>query len=193
MLRETIRERDISNLVVRGGQGQFFAKYLLAKIEVLSYCNVFTKMSETPARLGKSWSEEEVVQLLQNIRKKKAVDEIAKIHERTEGAIRSRLRELAADYHFNDNRSMEEIQKFTGLSVEAINDAIQRRKSRIFMQENRQRTAAEPVRVKQSVNVVSKYDFIDDTHTAGEPTMREMMAVMLDVQRKLTTILEWRG
>jgi hypothetical protein len=61
------------------------------------------------------------------------------------------------------------------------------------MQENRQRTAAEPVRVKQSVNVVSKYDFIDDTHTAGEPTMREMMAVMLDVQRKLTTILEWRG
>lgn len=153
-------------------------------------------MSEAPARVGKAWSEEEVVQLLQNIRKKKGVDEIAKIHERTEGAIRSRLRELAADYHFNDNRSMEEIQKFTGLSVESINDAIQRRKNRIAMQENRQlnrvkkETVAVPI--KPIVNTVSKYDFIDVPHTAGEPTMREMMAVMLDVQRKLTTILEWR-
>ena len=144
------------------------------------------KMSEAPARVGKAWSEEEVVQLLQNIRKKKGVDEIAKIHERSEGGIRSRLGELAADYHFNDNRPMEEIQKFTGLGMDAIKDAIQRRKNRIAAQENRQRGEA---RVKQSVNAVSKYDAVNDS----EPTMREMMAVLLDVQRMLRAILEWRG
>ena len=38
-------------------------------------------MSEAPARLGKAWSEEEVVQLLQNIRKKKDICEIADIHQ----------------------------------------------------------------------------------------------------------------
>jgi hypothetical protein len=147
-------------------------------------------MTEPPARLGKLWSEEEVVQLLQNIRKKKEINEIAKIHQRSEGGIRSRLRELAADYHFNDKRPIEEIQKFTGLTVEVINDAIQRRKNKIEVYESRKQQ--EPIRVKQSVNAVSKYDFIDDS-AIGEPTMREMMTVMLDVQRMLRTILEWRG
>ena len=56
------------------------------------------------ANLGKAWADEEVVQLLTEIQKNLTHAEIAEIHKRTTGSILSRLKSIAADYHFNDNR-----------------------------------------------------------------------------------------
>lgn len=80
-----------------------------------------------PSRKGKAWSDDEILQLLTSIRKKKTIDEISKIHQRTPGGIVSRLREIAADYYFNDHRPIEQIEKYTGLSTEVIYDAIEKR------------------------------------------------------------------
>lgn len=79
------------------------------------------------ARRGQPWLEEEELQLLQEIHRKESHAVIAKKHKRTEGAIRSHLEKLACEYHFNENRSIEEIMKFTGLSKETIEESIKKR------------------------------------------------------------------
>jgi hypothetical protein len=43
--------------------------------------------------MGKPWKEEEISQLLSEVGKK-TISEIAEIHKRTAGGIRSRLRDL---------------------------------------------------------------------------------------------------
>jgi hypothetical protein len=91
----------------------------------------------TPARHGNAWSDEEIQKLLQAVRRKETHTQIAEAHERTQGGIRSRLRELAADYYFNDNRPLEDIVKFTGLDEESISDAIAKRQYRIDMKEKK--------------------------------------------------------
>jgi hypothetical protein len=63
---------------------------------------------------GKSWKEDEVIQLLLEIRQKKTVQTIAEIHQRTVGGIYSRLRQLAWEYH-NEGKTIDQIERYTGL------------------------------------------------------------------------------
>jgi hypothetical protein len=63
---------------------------------------------------GKSWKEDEIIQLLLEVRQKKTVQTIAEIHQRTVGGIRSRLRVLAWEYH-NEGKTIDQIERYTGL------------------------------------------------------------------------------
>jgi len=83
-----------------------------------------------PPRIGQKWTDEEVSKLLISIRKKKPIEAIAAEHERTVGGINAERRKLAADYWFNDQRPIEEIMKFTGLSAADIDEAIKRRQNK---------------------------------------------------------------
>ena len=83
--------------------------------------------SKYPSRLGAPWKDEELIQLLTSVKNKESFQEIAKKHERTLGGIRSKLRQLAAEYYTNDDKSIEEIKVITGLDKESIIDAIQKR------------------------------------------------------------------
>jgi len=74
--------------------------------------------------MGKPWTDEEVVQLLASIKKKKSIEDIATEHQRTVGGINGQRKRLAIDYYFNDDRTIEQIGKFTGLTEEQIKDAI---------------------------------------------------------------------
>jgi len=135
--------------------------------------NLFTQLrdkdtSKYPANMGKPWKDDEVLKLLKFIQKKKSILEIAQEHERTEGGIRSQLRGLAADYHFNENRSIEEIQKYTGLSKEEIEDTINRRKNKRNIQES----------------PVSKAE------QAPANNITEMMIILKDIQAKLAYLIE---
>lgn len=91
-----------------------------------------------PSRHGQPWSSEEIQNLLQGVRKKHTIPTIASEHERTSGSIRAKLRQLAADYYFNDNRPLEEIMKFTGLDSETIADAIAKRQYEMDMKEKKE-------------------------------------------------------
>ena len=81
----------------------------------------------TLARKGKKWDDDEVLKLLTSIQKKKSIADIAVEHERSPGAINSERKKLAADYWFNDKKSVEYISKWTGLSKDEIEEAIERR------------------------------------------------------------------
>lgn len=127
--------------------------------------------SKYPSRLGQPWKEDEVVKLLTSIQKKKSIGEIAKEHDRTEGGINSYIRKLAVDYHINDKRPMEEIQRFTGLSKEQIEDAIKKREFKDAVKKSK----------------------VDKKKKATEeelPTMLEIVSLLKDIQGKLNTLLE---
>ena len=81
----------------------------------------------TLARMGKKWDDDEVLKLLTSIQKKKSIADIAAEHERSPGAINSERKKLAADYWFNDKKPVEYISKWTGLSKDEIEEAIERR------------------------------------------------------------------
>jgi hypothetical protein len=127
-----------------------------------------------PANMGKPWLDDEILQLLQEIRKKKTIEEIAEQHQRTIGGINSRLKELAADYH-NEGRAIEDIQKFTGLTAEQVKDAIERRRVGEIGKKRREenRATGKPY-----------------TQAEVQPSMKDIMIVLKDVQRKLAMILE---
>jgi len=86
------------------------------------------KESDKPARNGAQWKDEEVIKMLIAIRKKKTIKEIAEAHERTTGGIHSKLKGLAVDYFYNDEKPISEIEKITGLSSQVIQEAVNKKK-----------------------------------------------------------------
>jgi hypothetical protein len=129
-----------------------------------------------PLRKGKPWPNDEILQLLQNVRKKKSHEEIAAEHQRTTGGITSKLRELAADYHYNDGRPIEEIQRYTGLAKEVIQDAIMQRKMSMTYKEQRVRD-----RIEKKINAT--------TRVAAAPTLADIMKELADIKRVLQDVL----
>ena len=143
--------------------------------------------SKYPANMGKAWHDDEVLQLLQQIKQKKTIEEIAEQHQRTVGGIKSRLRGLAADYH-DEGRPIEQIVKFTGLTAEEITEVVERRRVGQLL---RARRAEEKAAAKQSESGTKSYTQSRITSfTEAEPTMKDIMTVLKDVQQKLTMILE---
>jgi hypothetical protein len=122
-----------------------------------------------PVRMGKKWEDDEVLQLLTSIQKKKPILEIASEHQRTIGAINSERRKLAADYWFNDKRPMEEIIKFTGLTREQIEDAI------------KSRTTTKVFKPKTALTE-------DCGNTPSD--MKEVIILLKDIQSKLSFLME---
>jgi hypothetical protein len=124
--------------------------------------------SQYPKRLGQPWKEGEIKRLLCSIQQKKSVEEIAEEHQRTVSGIQCYIKKLAVEYHVNRNMPMEEIQHFTGLTKEQIEDAIQKQEQKDAV---KKMGATEPKKPK-------------------EPTMAEMALLLKDIQAKLATLLE---
>jgi hypothetical protein len=89
-----------------------------------------------PENLGKPWSDEDTIEILLGIRDKKTHKQIAENLKRTVGGIYSRLRLLAWEYHC-ENKTIEQIQKYTGLTKDEIVDAISKYQAREVMKEKK--------------------------------------------------------
>ena len=151
-------------------------------------------MASIPSRNGARWNEDETRQLLTNIRKKKTIAEIAAIHERTTTSISNRLIEVAADYHFFDARSTEDIMRYTGLTHKQVVNAIERRKAKLMVAEKRK--TAEPVPVEPVP--VEPVEPIKDSEKPVltfsplvEPSnevFAEMLEILRDIQKKVAIL-----
>jgi predicted transcriptional regulator len=131
--------------------------------------------SNYPSNMGKPWLDDEVLQLLQNIRKKKAISDIAQEHGRTEGGIRGRLKQLAFDY-YKEGRTIEVIEKFTGLSKEHIESTIESRKIGDIIRERK--------RAAKEANATVKPENTDKV------TMKDLMNALKSIDEKLTMLLD---
>jgi len=126
--------------------------------------------SQYPKRLGQPWKEGEIKRLLCSIQQKKSVEEIAEEHQRTVSGIQCYIKKLAVEYHVKHNMPMEEIQHFTGLTKEQIEEAIQKQEQKGVKKTG----ATEPKEPKEP----------------KEPTMAEMAVLLKDIQAKLAMLLE---
>jgi hypothetical protein len=144
-----------------------------------AYCkNIKEQNPERFANLGKSWKDEEIVQLLSNVKKGLTHSQISENHARTVGSITSKLKGMAADYYFNDERPIDEIKKYTGLSVEDISEAISKRQYEMDTKKPSKKTApvaAAPVTTE--AKGITKDDFYN--------TMVELLTVAKDIQRMM--------
>jgi DNA-binding transcriptional regulator GbsR (MarR family) len=151
----------------------------------------FQKMKqENPekyANLGKAWSEEEIVKLLACVQKKMSHSDIAEKHGRSVGSISSRLKAIAADYYFNDERPLADIMKYTGLSAEQISDSIAKRQYQIDMAEKKKEivpTVSAAVKMNKlldSSEDVPRKGTRDEFYTA----ISELLVVAKDIQRMM--------
>ena len=80
-----------------------------------------------PINFMKKWSEEEETQLLKELKKNINIKKIAQIHDRSEGGIFSRCKEIAYNMYL-EKESIENIIKTTKLDAETINETIKNKK-----------------------------------------------------------------
>jgi len=84
-----------------------------------------------PSRMGQPWTKDETSDLLNAVSDGQTIKDIASHHERTIGGIRSRLCIIAAELHFKNKSTMEDIAKKTGLSASEIENAIFAKEAKI--------------------------------------------------------------
>jgi hypothetical protein len=135
--------------------------------------------------IGKLWKEEEVVKLLSNVQKRLTHGEIAENHGRTVGSITSKLKGIAADYYFNDERPIDEIKKYTGLSVEDISDAISKRQ---YEMENKKPSKKGTASAPSPSPIGSKDEPVEQRGATKEDfytTIKELLVVAKDIQRMM--------
>ena len=150
-----------------------------------------TLKAENPekyANLGKAWSEEEIVKLLACVQKKMNHADIAEKHGRTVGSISSRLKAIAADYHFNNKRPLVDIMKYTGLSAEQISDAIAKRQYQIDMAEKKKEARATIINPAVKMDII--LDSTEDVPRKGTrdefyTVISELLVVAKDIQRMM--------
>jgi hypothetical protein len=83
---------------------------------------------DIPTNMGCKWDAIEEQALLDKIKDNLDIEEIAKIHCRTQGAIKARL-EVIAIRMYNENMfDIEHIEELTRLNARTINDAIEKNK-----------------------------------------------------------------
>lgn len=85
---------------------------------------------DIPTNMGCKWDTAEEQTLLDNIRSNLDIEEIAKKHSRTQGAIKARL-EVIAIRMYNENMfDIEHIEELTRLNAKTIREAIEKNKSK---------------------------------------------------------------
>lgn len=146
--------------------------------------NLKEQNPERFGNVGKSWKEQEIVHLLSNVQKRLTHAEMAEKHARTVGSITSKLKGIAADYYFNDERPIDEIKKYTGLSVEDISDAISKRQYEMENKKPSKKAAASAAPSPSSIGtepVEQRGATKEDFYT----TIKELLLVAKDIQRMM--------
>jgi len=85
---------------------------------------------DIPINMGSKWTDIEEQALLDNIKKNLEIEEIAKKHSRTQGAINARLEVIAIRLYNQNMFDMEHIQDLTRLNEKTIREAIDKNKNK---------------------------------------------------------------
>ena len=104
--------------------------------------------------MGKPWKKEEVDQLLIEIKDNMDYEKIAAAHKRKSGGIISRLRQVAAELHLDEKKTIDECIDITGLDKSDVLDAIDKHE---YDQRAKKRAAEIKAQVKaQGISVPTR-------------------------------------
>ena len=101
-----------------------------------------------PKNYGMPWTEDETQQLLIEIVRKQTHEQIAETHGRTVGGILGQLKKIAYNYYL-EGKPFEKIIKYTGLTLEIIEDTIEREKNKNERKEIIKKEKEEVKKVKE--------------------------------------------
>jgi len=121
-----------------------------------------------PSRMGKTWKDEEVKDLLNSIKSKKSIEMIASIHQRTEGGIIGKLKDVAVDYYIYHNKQVDEIEIYTGLSKEVILEAIQKKQHRNSLMKKEREIITKVPHYGKQIPISAKECLITDNLVSNE-------------------------
>jgi ribonuclease HI len=85
--------------------------------------NLSTEECHEFYKINQDWNDEETIKLLKLV-EKKSIKKIADILQRPEDNIIEKFKNLAINYYLYDNKTIEEIEKYTKLSKEDITETI---------------------------------------------------------------------
>ena len=137
-----------------------------------------------PPRNGAKWKSDEIIQLLEEV-SYKSITDIAKIHERTPNSITAKLNSLAADYFFNDNKSIDEITELVGLPKSAVDAAIQKR-----ILENKEANKPKAKEKEKPTVNPKKVEPDVETESETEDPMAEILEILKDIQFMMRKMLD---
>jgi hypothetical protein len=153
---------------------------------------MYTKLKETnpdkyPSKIGSKWTDEEVIQLLKELKENKSNEEIAKDHSRTLGGITSRIKQIATDYYYNNDMEIDEIMKYTRLSrlevIEAIN---KREKYNTYKKEQQEQRVKEKIQEKKQTPKI-----INDSECFTEKSeLKEILILLKEINTNLKILVD---
>lgn len=131
---------------------------------------------EYPSNLGAKWTDEEEVQLLQELKDNIDIATIAQTHNRTIGGIQSRQREIAYKMHLQ-NISIDEIIEKTKLDSITIQQTIAKR------QNNKPKKITEPKPLKNTTTNTLESEIAEMKNEIKElkNTVKELVNMMKSV------------
>lgn len=134
----------------------------------MSFYQRQTPMTPGLENMGKAWKDEELLQLLKEVKSQMTKQDIATAHKRTVGGIISRLKSLAADYYLNDSKPINEIMVITGLPKDVIIDAISKKEYRDELKDK-----------KAKENKVSEEDILSKTLKTKPNESSELQEILI--------------
>ena len=90
---------------------------------------------DIPSNMGCKWTDIEERALLDNIQNNLDIEEIAKKHSRTQGAISARLEVIAMRMYEENRYDTEYIEKLTRLNEQTIQEAINKKRAKSYKNE----------------------------------------------------------
>jgi peroxiredoxin len=84
------------------------------------YMKPYRLVPPPPKALNKSWTQEEIQDVLNQVKNKRNPEDIAKKLNRPVSEVRSRLKIIAADMYLNDKLPYEKIQEQTGVEKDTL-------------------------------------------------------------------------
>ena len=109
-----------ANLYKSGSSPESIQKVTgLSEAEVTEICAI-QALTEAATRKSQRWTEQEIIALLQALRRKKPLTVIAAMCQRTVGSIKSKIESLAYTYYHTDKKSADEISQLLNLPIAEI-------------------------------------------------------------------------
>lgn len=120
---------------------------------------------DIPKNMGSKWTQIEESELLANIQKQLDIEEVAKIHSRTRGAITARLEVIAMRMYEENQYDIEHIGEVTKMNAISIQEAIDKKN-------------------KNKGKYETKYQHTDNTDIANlKKEIIELKAIIKDLKR----------
>lgn len=166
-----------------------FATYKSQCIEKYKLAN---PDKDIPKNMGSKWTQIEESELLANIQKQLDIEEVAKIHSRTRGAITARLEVIAMRMYEENQYDIEHIEEVTKMNAISIQEAIDKKnKNKYETKYPHSYTDTDIANLKKEI--IELKAIIKDLKRDDIDDLKKQIQNMLDIHNMKNDIMELKN